>query len=221
MCYLVILQLLACVIKPNLVVYFESLPKRIWLVTTNWWCCSVVEDKGCMHLGIRVENSDDRLSFYLFLLQLLLSYSATDCNLEGDLGNSPVILACSINNCEALSMLVCTETSGLMYSYSHPLYLHLSMCTEWIMLLWIKLTNRPMQPCLWQRMVSVCLSLHLFSYLSKIKRGVRLCQQNKLGHFAIHAAAFAGAKKAMEVILKAGMTKLFCRSVIKYEKCWQ
>lgn len=31
--------------------------------------------------------------------------------------------------------------------------------------------------------------------------------QNKLGHFAVHAAAFAGAKEAMEVILKAGTTK--------------
>ncbi|XP_068160257.1 transient receptor potential cation channel subfamily A member 1b isoform X2 [Antennarius striatus] len=76
------------------------------------------------------------------LVELLLSYSATDSNLEGDLGNTPVMLACSINNCEALSIL--------------------------------------------------------------IKQGARLCRQNKLGHFAIHAAAFAGAKKAMEVILKAG-----------------
>uniref|UniRef100_A0A673AM39 Ion transport domain-containing protein n=1 Tax=Sphaeramia orbicularis TaxID=375764 RepID=A0A673AM39_9TELE len=40
--------------------------------------------------------------------------------------------------------------------------------------------------------------------LLKLKHGARLCQQNKLGHFPIHAAAFAGAKKAMEVILKAG-----------------
>uniref|UniRef100_A0A7N8WR30 Transient receptor potential cation channel, subfamily A, member 1b n=1 Tax=Mastacembelus armatus TaxID=205130 RepID=A0A7N8WR30_9TELE len=40
--------------------------------------------------------------------------------------------------------------------------------------------------------------------LNGIKHGARLCQQNKLGHFPIHAAAFAGAKKAMEVILKAG-----------------
>uniref|UniRef100_A0AAQ6IJI5 Ion transport domain-containing protein n=1 Tax=Anabas testudineus TaxID=64144 RepID=A0AAQ6IJI5_ANATE len=87
-----------------------------------------------LHLAINLGHNN--------LVELLLSYSATDCNLEGDLGNSPVILACSINNCEALSML--------------------------------------------------------------IKRGARLCQQNKLGHFAIHAAAFAGAKKAMEVILKAG-----------------
>ncbi|XP_069369144.1 transient receptor potential cation channel subfamily A member 1 [Paralichthys olivaceus] len=76
------------------------------------------------------------------LVELLVSYSATDCNLEGDLGNNPVILASSINNCEALSIL--------------------------------------------------------------LKHGGRLCQQNKLGHFPIHAAAFAGAKKAMEVILKAG-----------------
>ncbi|CAG5895906.1 unnamed protein product [Menidia menidia] len=76
------------------------------------------------------------------LVELLLSHSATDCNQQGDLGNTPLILACSINNCEALSML--------------------------------------------------------------IKHGAKLCQQNKLGHFAMHAAAFAGAKKAMEVVLKAG-----------------
>uniref|UniRef100_A0A8C7YS93 Transient receptor potential cation channel, subfamily A, member 1b n=1 Tax=Oryzias sinensis TaxID=183150 RepID=A0A8C7YS93_9TELE len=38
----------------------------------------------------------------------------------------------------------------------------------------------------------------------KLKHGAKLCQQNKLGHFPMHAAAFAGAKKAMEVILKAG-----------------
>ncbi|XP_029934626.1 transient receptor potential cation channel subfamily A member 1b isoform X4 [Myripristis murdjan] len=76
------------------------------------------------------------------LVELLLSYSATDCNLQGDLGNTPMMLGCSINNCEALSIL--------------------------------------------------------------LKHGARLCQQNKLGHFPIHAAAFAGAKKAMEVILKAG-----------------
>lgn len=39
-------------------------------------------------------------------LQLLLSYSSTDSNLQGDLGNTPTILACSINNCEALTTLV-------------------------------------------------------------------------------------------------------------------
>uniref|UniRef100_A0A669AWY9 Transient receptor potential cation channel, subfamily A, member 1b n=1 Tax=Oreochromis niloticus TaxID=8128 RepID=A0A669AWY9_ORENI len=76
------------------------------------------------------------------LVGVLLSYSSTDCNLKGDLGNTPLMLACSLNNCEALSIL--------------------------------------------------------------LKHGAKLCQQNKLGHFAMHAAAFAGAKKAMEVILKAG-----------------
>ncbi|PWA18222.1 hypothetical protein CCH79_00004232 [Gambusia affinis] len=76
------------------------------------------------------------------LLGVLLSYSVTNCNLQGDLGNTPLILACSLNNCEALNIL--------------------------------------------------------------LKHGAMLCTQNKLGHFAMHAAAFAGAKKAMEVILKAG-----------------
>lgn len=76
------------------------------------------------------------------LVGLLLSYNTTDCNLQGDLDNTPLILACSINNCEALSIL--------------------------------------------------------------IKHGAKLCRRNKLGHYPIHAAAFAGAKKAMEVILKEG-----------------
>uniref|UniRef100_A0A671XYY8 Transient receptor potential cation channel, subfamily A, member 1b n=1 Tax=Sparus aurata TaxID=8175 RepID=A0A671XYY8_SPAAU len=87
-----------------------------------------------LHLAVSLGHNN--------LVELLLSYSTTDANLQGDLGNTPVILACSINNFEALSIL--------------------------------------------------------------IKHGARLCKQNKLGHFPIHAAAFAGAKKAMEVILKNG-----------------
>nr|XP_046228098.1 transient receptor potential cation channel subfamily A member 1b [Scatophagus argus] len=87
-----------------------------------------------LHLAVSLGHNN--------LVELLLSYSTTDSNLQGDLGNTPVMLACSINNCEALSIL--------------------------------------------------------------LKHGARLCKQNKLGHFPIHAAAFAGARKAMEVILKAG-----------------
>lgn len=49
--------------------------------------------------------------FHFCALQLILSYNATDCNLQGDLGNTPLILACSINNCEALSILVRTSFS--------------------------------------------------------------------------------------------------------------
>ncbi|XP_038828939.1 transient receptor potential cation channel subfamily A member 1-like [Salvelinus namaycush] len=76
------------------------------------------------------------------LVQLLLSHYKTESNLEGGLGNTPVMLACSINNTEALSIL--------------------------------------------------------------LRHGARLSSQNKLGHYAIHAAAFAGSKKAIDVILKAG-----------------
>ncbi|KAJ8010896.1 hypothetical protein DPEC_G00079920 [Dallia pectoralis] len=76
------------------------------------------------------------------LVDLLLSHYKTNSNLEGHLGNTAIMLACSINNTDALSIL--------------------------------------------------------------LNRGARLCTQNKLGHFAIHTAAFVGAKKAMEVILQAG-----------------
>uniref|UniRef100_A0A3B4D255 Ion transport domain-containing protein n=1 Tax=Pygocentrus nattereri TaxID=42514 RepID=A0A3B4D255_PYGNA len=73
---------------------------------------------------------------------LLVSSGRVDVNLEGDLGNTPVMMACSHNNCQALHIL--------------------------------------------------------FEY------GAKLCHQNKLGHYAIHTVAFAGAKDAMEVILLKG-----------------
>ncbi|XP_072513302.1 transient receptor potential cation channel subfamily A member 1b [Salminus brasiliensis] len=87
-----------------------------------------------LHLAISLEHNN--------MVQLLLSCSRTDVNLEGDLGNTPVMVACSYNNCQALHTL--------------------------------------------------------FKYSAK------LCHQNKLGHFAIHTVAFAGAKEAMEVILQKG-----------------
>ncbi|XP_073705503.1 transient receptor potential cation channel subfamily A member 1a [Garra rufa] len=77
-----------------------------------------------------------------FVLEQLVSHKQTDVNLEGDLGNTPVILAASLDNHEALVIL-----------YKH---------------------------------------------------GAKFCRQNKLGHFPIHAAAFAGAKKSLEVILLKG-----------------
>uniref|UniRef100_A0A8C8IL85 Ion transport domain-containing protein n=1 Tax=Oncorhynchus tshawytscha TaxID=74940 RepID=A0A8C8IL85_ONCTS len=73
---------------------------------------------------------------------LLLSHSNTDANLMGGQGNTPLMLACSVDNHEAVRLL--------------------------------------------------------FKYRA------RLCQQNKLGHYPIHAAAFAGAKKSMLVVLQKG-----------------
>ncbi|XP_076866837.1 transient receptor potential cation channel subfamily A member 1b [Brachyhypopomus gauderio] len=87
-----------------------------------------------LHLAISLEHNH--------LVKLLLSCSRTDVNLEGDLGNTPVMLACSHNNCAALQIL--------------------------------------------------------------FERGAKLCHQNKLGHYAIHTLAFAGAKDAMELILQKG-----------------
>lgn len=62
-------------------------------------------------------------------------------------------------------------------------------------------TARQPAPALSLTKNCLCLSF------SKLKHRARLCQQNKLGHFPIHAAAFAGATKAMEVILMAGTDK--------------
>ncbi|XP_041097088.1 transient receptor potential cation channel subfamily A member 1-like [Polyodon spathula] len=87
-----------------------------------------------LHMAINLRHNE--------IVEVLLSHSSVDMNLEGDLGNTPVMLACSIDNHEALNLL--------------------------------------------------------------LTRGARLCEQNKLGHFAIHSAAFSGSKKSMEIILKKG-----------------
>ncbi|XP_051989633.1 transient receptor potential cation channel subfamily A member 1a [Xyrauchen texanus] len=87
-----------------------------------------------LHLAVSLGNN--------VLVELLVSHKQTDVNLEGDLGNTAVILAASLDNYDALGIL--------------------------------------------------------------FKQGAKLCRQNKLGHFAIHAAAFFGAKKSMEVILQKG-----------------
>ncbi|XP_076837477.1 transient receptor potential cation channel subfamily A member 1a isoform X2 [Brachyhypopomus gauderio] len=87
-----------------------------------------------LHLAVSLRQND--------LVKRLLSHNRTDVNLEDDLGNTPLILAASVDNHEALCML------------------------------------------------------H--------RNGAELCRQNKLGHFPVHAAAFAGAKKSMEVVLQKG-----------------
>uniref|UniRef100_A0A8C0YNK0 Transient receptor potential cation channel, subfamily A, member 1b n=1 Tax=Cyprinus carpio carpio TaxID=630221 RepID=A0A8C0YNK0_CYPCA len=80
---------------------------------------------------------------YNHLVEVLFqSCDKTDANLEGDLGNTPVMMACCTNNCQAIQFL--------------------------------------------------------------FKHGAKMCIQNKLGHYAIHTVAFAGAKEAMEMVLEIG-----------------
>ncbi|XP_048113607.1 transient receptor potential cation channel subfamily A member 1a [Alosa alosa] len=88
-----------------------------------------------LHLAVSLHHNT--------LVEEFLSYSQTDANIEGELGNTPVMIACATDNHEALHIL--------------------------------------------------------------FKHGAQFCSQNKLGHFPIHAAAFAGAKQSMQVILQRGV----------------
>lgn len=76
------------------------------------------------------------------VVKVLIEHSSTDINLEGENGNTAVIIACSKDNSEALQML--------------------------------------------------------------LNKGAKPCKSNKWGCFPIHQAAFSGAKKCMEIILKFG-----------------
>ncbi|RXM29102.1 Transient receptor potential cation channel subfamily A member 1, partial [Acipenser ruthenus] len=54
-----------------------------------------------LHMAINLRHNE--------IVEVLLSHSSVDMNLEGDLGNTPVMLACSIDNHEALNLLAREE----------------------------------------------------------------------------------------------------------------
>uniref|UniRef100_A0A8C2UT80 Transient receptor potential cation channel subfamily A member 1 n=1 Tax=Chinchilla lanigera TaxID=34839 RepID=A0A8C2UT80_CHILA len=76
------------------------------------------------------------------MAKVLTEHSSTNVNLEGENGNTAVMITCAKDNSEALEIL--------------------------------------------------------------LKKGAKLCKSNKWGDFPVHQAAFSGAKKCMELILKFG-----------------
>ncbi|NXO12235.1 TRPA1 protein, partial [Oriolus oriolus] len=76
------------------------------------------------------------------IVKILVQHTSTDVNLEGEAGNTPIMVACYKDNPEALTLL--------------------------------------------------------------IENGGKICKPNKTGCMPIHAAAFSGAKKCLEILLKKG-----------------
>ncbi|XP_060058243.1 transient receptor potential cation channel subfamily A member 1 [Erinaceus europaeus] len=87
-------------------------------------------------LHIAVQNFNNEV------MKVLTEHSNTNLNLEGENGNTAVIIACSKDNSEALQIL--------------------------------------------------------------LNKGAKPCKANKWGGYPVHQAAFSGAKKCMEIILKYG-----------------
>ncbi|XDC58401.1 hypothetical protein R6Z07M_009583 [Ovis aries] len=79
---------------------------------------------------------------YNDVMKVLIEHSSTDVNLEGENGNTALIITCFTDNSEAMQLL--------------------------------------------------------------LNKGAKPCKSNKWGCFPIHQAAFSGAKKCMEIILKFG-----------------
>lgn len=83
-------------------------------------------------------------------------------------------MACCTNNCQAIQFLVSTKGNK----------------------------NKKGD---WQNPHSHILCNKRDYFLSlQFKHGAKMCIQNKLGHYAIHTVAFAGAKEAMELVLEIG-----------------
>lgn len=49
-----------------------------------------------------------------------------------------------------------------------------------------------------------CLTSLLLLFFLQLNKGAKACKANKWGYFPIHQAAFSGAKKCMDIILKYG-----------------
>lgn len=72
---------------------------KVNFVVNKYWKCI-----HCLVLQTdRIRTSHVQICFFL---QQLLTHSETNVNLEGDLGNTPLILAASVDNHEALLILV-------------------------------------------------------------------------------------------------------------------
>ncbi|XP_063307399.1 transient receptor potential cation channel subfamily A member 1 isoform X1 [Pelobates fuscus] len=87
-----------------------------------------------LHLAIQLHHNS--------IVEELANHATTQIDIEGDLGNTPMMLACYKDNHEALSLL--------------------------------------------------------------IKRGAKICKQNKLGYYPVHLTACSGSIKCLELILKKG-----------------
>ncbi|MGH0139984.1 UNVERIFIED_CONTAM: hypothetical protein FKN15_070196 [Acipenser sinensis] len=137
-----------------------------------------------LHMAINLRHNE--------IVEVLLSHSSVDMNLEGDLGNTPVMLACSIDNHEALNLLAREEMG-------YQIECHINYVD--------KSGSSPLHLAVHGgniEVIQLCIANGAKIDLQQLTRGARLCEQNKLGHFAIHSAAFSGSKKSMEIILKKG-----------------
>uniref|UniRef100_A0A8D0D2P9 Transient receptor potential cation channel, subfamily A, member 1b n=1 Tax=Sander lucioperca TaxID=283035 RepID=A0A8D0D2P9_SANLU len=146
----------------------------------------------------------DHINLIQFITTVRDSQDLNSCD---DQGNVPLHWAVERNKAESCRALLDLGANPNILNMALMSPLHLAVSHGHNNLVGVR---KPKVPALCifvsdKELSLVCLSLYPFSvYLSKLKHGARLCQQNKLGHFPIHAAAFAGAKKAMEVILTAG-----------------
>lgn len=63
--------------------------------------------------------------------------------------------------------------------------------------------------------VNKCHRFFFFFLYLQLEKGAKLCKSNKWGDYPVHQAAFSGAKKCMELILKYGELMFFIFSIVK------
>uniref|UniRef100_A0A6Q2Z121 Ion transport domain-containing protein n=1 Tax=Esox lucius TaxID=8010 RepID=A0A6Q2Z121_ESOLU len=126
-------------------------------------------------------------------------HSSTDgdeLNVYDEEGHVPLHWAVERNQAESCRLLLELGTDPNVLNKALMSPLHLAVSHRHNHLVEVSYDDPNLTSDLPTLPVEVCTNL--------LNHGARLCIQNKLGHFAIHTAAFAGAKKAMDVILKAG-----------------
>uniref|UniRef100_A0A8K9UQD7 Transient receptor potential cation channel, subfamily A, member 1b n=1 Tax=Oncorhynchus mykiss TaxID=8022 RepID=A0A8K9UQD7_ONCMY len=127
------------------------------------------------------------------LVKLLLSHYKTESNLEGCLGNTPVMLACSINNTEALSILVSIHTDMCPVSgckreeMGHSIEEHINVLD--------KSCSSPLHMAVRGGNVDVIKFC--------IQKGAKIDQQQVDRSTALHFACSQGATEAVKLMLSS------------------
>uniref|UniRef100_A0A8C7D867 Transient receptor potential cation channel, subfamily A, member 1b n=1 Tax=Oncorhynchus kisutch TaxID=8019 RepID=A0A8C7D867_ONCKI len=138
-----------------------------------------------LHLAVSYQHNH--------LVKLLLSHYKTESNLQGCLGNTPVMLACSINNTEALSILVsihtdmCTVSGCKREEMGHSIEEHINVLDE--------SCSSPLHMAVRggnMDVIKFC-----------IQKGAKIDQQQVDRSTALHFACSQGATEAVKLMLSS------------------
>uniref|UniRef100_A0A8C7VII8 Transient receptor potential cation channel, subfamily A, member 1a n=1 Tax=Oncorhynchus mykiss TaxID=8022 RepID=A0A8C7VII8_ONCMY len=149
------------------------------------------------------------LPFYIFKTKISICDLCEELNARDEEGNTPLHWAVQRTQRESCACLLDlgADSNILNLRLMSPLHLAVSLGHNPLVELLLSHSNTDSNLMGGQGNTPLMLACSVDNHEAVrllFKYRARLCQQNKLGHYPIHAAAFAGAKKSMLVVLQKG-----------------